>query len=316
MQIIDATGIRGLRDRRLNDSNDNRKDKTMFVIIGIAVVVVSIGGGYLLEHGNIHVLIQPAELLIIGGAALGSFLISAPPKVVKLVIKQFPGILKPSILNKEISIELLMLLNRLFRKARQEGMLALEADVNDPASSTCFNEFHSIMGMHELVEFICDNFKVAISAGTDPHELDNMMELDIEARHSEEAIPSAMIKMVGDALPGLGIVAAVLGVVITMGKINEPPEVLGHSIGAALVGTFLGVLACYGFVGPMGTNLELRAKDGAALFSIIRTAIAATVSGAAPLAALEYGRRAIPGDARPSIQELDEALKQWGSKDQ
>ncbi len=288
----------------------------MFVIIGIGVVIGAVIGGYLLEHGNLSVLFQPAEVVIIGGAALGSFLISAPAKVVKLVMKQVPTLLKPSVLEKDICIELLMVLNRLFRKARQEGMLALEQDVNDPAASNCFNEFQRIMAMHEVVEFICDNFKVAISAGADPHELDNMMELDMEARHSEEVVPSAMVKMVGDALPGLGIVAAVLGVVLTMGKINEPPEVLGHSIGAALVGTFLGVLACYGFVGPMGTNLELRAKDTAALLAISRTAIAATVKGAAPLAALEYGRRAIPGEARPSIQELDEALKQWATKDQ
>lgn len=293
-----------------------KKGKTMFVIIGIGVVIGAVIGGYLLEHGNLSVLFQPAEVVIIGGAALGSFLISAPAKVVKLVMKQVPTLLKPSVLEKDICIELLMVLNRLFRKARQEGMLALEQDVNDPAASNCFNEFQRIMAMHEVVEFICDNFKVAISAGADPHELDNMMELDMEARHSEEVVPSAMVKMVGDALPGLGIVAAVLGVVLTMGKINEPPEVLGHSIGAALVGTFLGVLACYGFVGPMGTNLELRAKDTAALLAISRTAIAATVKGAAPLAALEYGRRAIPGEARPSIQELDEALKQWATKDQ
>jgi chemotaxis protein MotA len=288
----------------------------MFVIVGIVVVFVAVIGGYLMGHGNLHVLFQPAELIIIGGAAVGSFLIASPPKVVKLVVKQFPTMLKPSVLEKDICIELLMLLNRLFRKARQEGMLSLEQDVNDPHTSTCFNEFHRIMGMHEVVEFVCDNFKVAISAGADPNELDNMMELDMEARHSEEAIPSAMVKMLGDGLPGLGIVAAVLGVVLTMGKITEPPEVLGHHIGAALVGTFLGVLACYGFVGPMGTNLELRAKDSAALLSICRTAIAATIKGAAPLAALEYGRRAIPGEARPSIQELDEALKKWGTKDQ
>jgi chemotaxis protein MotA len=288
----------------------------MFVFVGAGIVLCCVIGGFLLSHGNLHVLFQPNEFIIIGGAALGSFFISSPPKVVKLVIKHFPQILKPSPINKEICIELLMTLNKLFRKARQEGMLALEQDINEPHSSPCFTEFKSIISNHELVEFICDNFKVAISAGSAPHELENMMDVDIEARHSEEAIPSAMVKMVGDALPGLGIVAAVLGVVITMGKINEPPDVLGHHIGAALVGTFLGVLACYGFVGPMGTNMELRVKESAALFNVIKTAISATVNGSAPMAALEYGRRAIPGGARPSIQELDEAIKKWGTKDQ
>ncbi|MDA8141784.1 MAG: flagellar motor stator protein MotA [Desulfobacteraceae bacterium] len=288
----------------------------MFVIIGAGAVIFGVIGGYLMEHGNLSVLFQPAEVVIIGGAAFGSFLIMSPPKAVKLVMKHLPEVIKPSPVTKELCIELLMTLNKLFRKARQEGMLALEQDINEPHSSPCFTEFKQVISKHELVEFICDNFKVAISAGSAPHELENMMDVDIEARHMDEAIPSAMIKTVGDALPGLGIVAAVLGVVITMGKISEPPEVLGHSIGAALVGTFLGVLACYGFVGPLGTNLEMRAKEGAALFNVIKTAIAATVSGSAPMAALEYGRRAIPGSSRPSIQELDEAIKKWGTKEQ
>jgi chemotaxis protein MotA len=208
-----------------------------------------------------------------------------------------------------------LLLNLLFRKARQEGMLALEQDVNDPANSSCFAGFAKVMTRHELVEFICDNLKAAISSGSKPHELEEMMDMDIEARHSEALLPSAMVKNIGDGLPGLGIVAAVLGVVITVGKISEPPEVLGHSIGAALVGTFLGVLACYGFVGPFGTHLELRAKEEETLLTIIKTAILSTASGASPLSALEVGRRAIPGDARPSMQELDEAIKKWGSKE-
>jgi chemotaxis protein MotA len=288
----------------------------MFAILGIGIVIVGIIGGYLMEHGNLSVLWQPAEVVIIGGAGLGSFLISAPAKVVKLVAGNFSAVFKASPVDKEICLELLLLLNKLFRKARQEGMLALEQDVNDPANSDCFNEFHRVMHHEEILEFICDNFKVAISSGMDPHELENMMELDMEARHSEANLAGATVKSTADSLPGLGIVAAVLGVVITMGKISEPPEVLGHSIGAALVGTFLGVLACYGFVGPMGANLEQRAKDEEALFMVIKTAIAASVGGAAPVAALEYGRRAIPGKARPSIQELDEAIKSWGSQKQ
>jgi chemotaxis protein MotA len=286
----------------------------MFAIIGIVVVIGSIISGYMVEHGNLSVLFQPAEVVIIGGAALGSFFISSPAKVIKLVASNFGSIFKASTVDKETCIELLLLLNKLFRKARQEGMLALEQDVNDPANSDCFNEFHRVTANEALVEFICDNFKVAISSGMDPHELEDMMDLDIEARHSEAGLAGTTVKTMADSLPGLGIVAAVLGVVITMGKINEPPEVLGHSIGAALVGTFLGVLACYGFVGPMGSNLEQRAKDEEALFIVIKTAIAASVGGAAPVAALEYGRRAIPGKARPTIQELDEAIKTWGNQ--
>lgn len=298
----------------LIESNRFGATFSMFAIIGIIVVLVSIIGGYLLEHGNLHVLFQPAELVIIGGAAVGAFFISSPVRVIKLVAKEFPSIFKPAVVTKEICLELLLLLNGLFRKIRQEGLLSLEQDVNDPYNSGCFSGFNKVLARKDLVEFICDNLKAVVSSGSKPHELEEMMDLDIEARHSEALLSGSMVKNVGDGLPGLGIVAAVLGVVITMGKISEPPEVLGHSIGAALVGTFLGVLACYGFVGPMGNHLELRAKEDEALYALIKTAVLATVSGSPPLPALEVGRRAIPGEARPSMQELDEAIKEWGNK--
>lgn len=285
----------------------------MIAISGIVVVIVAILGGYLMEHGNVSVLFQPSELVIIGGAAIGSFLISAPAKVVRLVIKNFGSVFKSTAVDKATSLELLMLLDQLFRKVRREGMLSVEQDVNDPENSPCFNVFNRVMAREELIEFICDNFKVALS-GMDPHDLENIMELDIEARHSESDLPGTMLTKVADSLPGLGIVAAVLGVVLTMGKIDGPPAELGQSIGAALVGTFTGILMCYGFIGPMATNLELKARENESLLVVIKTAIVATVNGSAPQVALEYGRRAISGDGRPSIQELDEANKEWENK--
>jgi chemotaxis protein MotA len=286
----------------------------MTAILGILVVVVAILGGYLMEHGNVSVLFQPAEVIIIGGAAVGSFFISAPARVVKLVIKNFGVVFKSSAVDKPIVLELLMLLDRLFRKARREGMLSIEQDVNDPLSSPCFTDFKRVLDRKELIEFICDNFKVALS-GMEPHDLENIMELDIEARHAESGLPGTMITKLADSLPGLGIVAAVLGVVLTMGKIDGPAAELGHSIGAALVGTFTGILLCYGFIGPMATNLELKARENESLLVAIKTAIVATVVGAAPQIALEYGRRAISGDGRPSIKELDEANKTWQTKE-
>jgi chemotaxis protein MotA len=286
----------------------------MYVIIGIVTLLVGIIGGYLLEHGNLSVLWQPAELVIIGGAGLGAFFIMTPPKVVKAVFTGVMGVLKPSSVNKETCIELLVLLNVLFRKIRKEGLLALEADVNDPQASESFRDFKRVLANHHLMHFICDNFKVIISTNMSHHELDSLMDLDIEATHAEEALPASIVTKVADSLPALGIVAAVLGVVITMGKISEPPEVLGHSIGAALVGTFLGVLASYGFVGPIGTNMELKVQEEAALFTLVKTAIVSSVSGAAPQTAVEFGRRAIPGSARPSIGELEEAIKKWNPK--
>jgi len=286
----------------------------MFVIIGVVTLLVGIVGGYLMEHGNLSVLWQPAEVVIIGGAALGAFFIMAPIKMVKAVFKSVAGVLKPSSLNKETCIELLVLLNGLFRKIRKEGLLALEADVNDPQAIESFREFKRVLANHHLMNFICDNFKVIISTNMSHYELDSLMDLDIEATHAEEALPASLVTKVADSLPALGIVAAVLGVVLTMGKISEPPEVLGHHIGAALVGTFLGILASYGFVGPIATNIELKVQEEGALFTLVKTAIVSSVSGAAPQTAVEFGRRAIPGSVRPSIAELEDAIKQWNPK--
>jgi chemotaxis protein MotA len=286
----------------------------MLVAIGIAVVLVGVFGGYMMEHGNLSVLIQPAEIVIIFGAAIGSLLIASPPKVVKLIVKDIGKIFGSSAIGRETYIELLMLLNQLFWKIRREGLLAIEGDVENPNTSEIFNRFKSVISNHHTLNFICDNFRVIITTNMLPHELDSLLEIDIEANHYETLIPANSITKVSDALPGLGIVAAVLGVVITMGKISEPPEVLGHSIGAALVGTFLGVLACYGFVGPMATNLEHKAKDHETYFNVVRTAMVAFVGGAAPQIAVESGRRAIAGEERPSFTELEEEIKKWKDK--
>jgi chemotaxis protein MotA len=286
----------------------------MFVIIGIVVVLGGVFGGYLMEHGNFSVLIQPAELVIIGGAALGSLIISSPPRVLKLIVKDIGKIFGGGGVGRAGYIELLLLLNQLFWKIRREGLLAIEGDVENPAQSEIFKKFNTIISNHHALNFICDNFRVIITTNMPPHELDALLEIDMEASHNDAITPATSINKVGDALPGLGIVAAVLGVVITMGKISEPPEVLGHSIGAALVGTFLGVLACYGFVGPMATNLEHKAQEHEIYFSVIRTALVSFVGGAAPQIAVESGRRAIPGSDRPSFLELEEEIKKWKDK--
>jgi chemotaxis protein MotA len=268
----------------------------------------------MMEHGNFSVLVQPAELVIIGGAALGSLVISSPPRVLKLIIKDIGKIFGGGGAGRAAYIELLMLLNQLFWKIRREGLLAIEGDIEDPTQSEVFKRFGTIISNHHALDFICDNFRVIISTNMAPHELDTLLEIDMEANHHDAMIPATSINKVGDALPGLGIVAAVLGVVITMGKISEPPEVLGHSIGAALVGTFLGVLACYGFVGPMATNLEHKAADHEIYYNVIKTSLVSFVGGAAPQIAVESGRRAIPGTERPSFQELEQEIKKWKDK--
>ncbi len=281
----------------------------MFTIIGIVVVLVGIIGGYLMEHGNLHVLWQPAELVIIGGAAIGSFLISSPPKAIGLVLKSIGPIFGGGGPGKAEYLELLSLLNMIFSKIRKEGLISIESDIEDPKKSPMFSKYKSVIANHHALDFICDNLKVMITTNMPPYELDNLMEIDIEANHQEEMATPAIINKVSDSLPGLGIVAAVLGVVITMGKIDSPPAVLGHSIGAALVGTFIGILLCYGFVGPMATKIEALVQESGIYPKVIKTALVAFVGGAAPQIAVESGRRAIPGSVRPTFSELEAALR-------
>ncbi len=280
----------------------------MFAIIGSIIVLLSVIGGFLLEKGNLHVLFQPAEFVIIGGAALGSFIIASPPRVLSMVIKDIFKIFSAKNLSKTFYLELLCLLYQLFSKARKEGLVAIEADVENPQRSPLFQKYRNVMAHTELVTFIADNFKVIVSSNVPSHELDSLMELEIDTGHKEANIPSASIGRVADGLPGLGIVAAVLGVVLTMQKIDQPPAVLGHSIGAALVGTFLGVLMCYGFVGPVSVNLEHLAREKAIPFHVIRIAMVSFVGGSAPQIAVEFGRRAIPEKEKPTFKELETAI--------
>lgn len=281
----------------------------MFAIIGIVVVLGSVIGGFLMEKGNLHVLFQPAEVVIIFGAAIGSFFIASPPKVVSLVAKNLPSVISGGGQSKGRYLELLSLLYQLFSKIRKEGLISIESDIENPEKSPIFKKYGGILSNHHAINFICDNLKVIITTNVPPHELDSLMELEIETHHHESMTPSHSISKVADALPGLGIVAAVLGVVLTMQYVDSPPAVLGHKIGAALVGTFMGVLMCYGFVGPMATNLEHKAKEESVYYQVIKVALVAFVGGAAPQMAVEFGRRAIPSKEKPTFDELEKELR-------
>ena len=281
----------------------------MFAIIGVFVVLGGVIGGYIMEHGNLSVLFQPAELVIIGGAAFGAFLIASPKAVLSATLRGLIHVFTGKEASRDTYMELLMLMYELLVLARKEGVRAIEVQVNDPKASSIFGRYPQIQGNHEISEFICDNFKVFMAGGLEPLYLDSLMELDMDTQHAGELVPAGAVSKIADSLPGLGIVAAVLGVVLTMGKIKEPPEVLGHSIGAALVGTFLGVLMCYGFVGPMGHNLENRARDHAAMLSVVKATILAYAQGIAPVLALEAGRRAVPTAQRPSYADLEGAMR-------
>jgi len=281
----------------------------MFVIIGIVTVLGAIALGYMMEHGNFAVLWQPAELVIIFGAALGSLVVASSKEVLGAVFKGALGVFGSGKASKAFYMDMLIMLSMLFMKIRREGLVAIEKDIEAPESSQIFTGFLKDKSNAFIVEFVCDTMRVFSTVNIEQHEFDNIMEADIEAFAHEGSVVPASINRVGDALPGLGIVAAVLGVVLTMGKISEPPEVIGQHIGAALVGTFLGVLMCYGIVGPIAANIEHRIQENESCLIVVKSALSAFVGGNPPPVALEAGRRAIPNHHRPSFAELEEAVK-------
>lgn len=280
----------------------------MIVLVGIIVVVGSVCLGYLLEGGVFGVLMQPAEWLIIGGAAVGAMLIASTRNSLRLVLAGLPRALFPAHTGAEDYLEVLAALSRLLGKARREGLMSIESDIERPESSPVFTQATRLSRDKTALAFICDTMRVYLVTG-DAQEIEQLMDLDMQAIHQQAAGPGHNLGKVAESLPGLGIVAAVLGVVLTMGKITQPPEVLGHSIGAALVGTFLGVLLCYGFVGPLATNLENQAMERQTFFAVIRAVIAGAARGATPLIAVEYGRRAVPETLRPSFADLESLLR-------
>ncbi len=282
----------------------------MIVVIGFIVVTGAIAGGYLMEHGNLYVLLQPAEVLIIFGAAFGAFLIASPMRVIKSTAGSVLTIFNNKPYLKADYLEILMLLSEIFYKIRKQGLVSIEGDVDAPDESSIFKNYPKILKNHHAITFITDTLRMVITTTIEPHELESLMETELEEHHEDALIPSKSMATTADALPGLGIVAAVLGVVLTMGKIGEPPEVLGHSIGAALVGTFLGVLMCYGFVGPVAKNLEFIAQEELQYLNVLKIALKSFVSNnAAPMVAIEFGRRVIPAKQRPSFIEVEEAVR-------
>jgi chemotaxis protein MotA len=285
----------------------------MFVIIGIVVVLGAVVGGYLMEHGHLAVLVQPAELVIIAGAGIGTVLIANPLHVLKKIVGGVLGALKSSPYGKEKYLQSLKLYYEVLNKARREGLMALEADIEEPDKSALFKNYAWFLKDHHTRDFLCDTLRMAITGGVDPFDLDQMMEADIEVSHQEATQPIIALSTMADSLPGLGIVAAVLGVVITMGALGGPPEEIGHKVAAALVGTFLGILLCYGFVGPLSANMAKTAEEENQYHQVLRVLLLSFIKGNAPIQALEFGRRAIPGRVRPSFNEMEKSCKGGGA---
>src|SRR5712671_5405947 len=280
----------------------------MFAIIGIIVVFGCVVAGYLMEHGNLKVLIQPAELIIIGGAAVGTVLISNPLHIIKKIIGGIGGLFGGSKFGKQAYIDTLKMMYELLNKARKDGLMALETDVEEPSKSAVFAKNPAFVKNHHICDFVCDSLRMAVT-GVDAFDLDQLLDLDMEVHHHDASQPTAALSTMADSLPGLGIVAAVLGVVITMGALGGPPEEIGHKVAAALVGTFLGILLCYGLVGPMAASMTKIAEDEHAFLYVLRVLMVSFLKGTAPIMAVEVARRAVPGHVRPSFKELEQACR-------
>ena len=287
----------------------------MFAIIGIVVVFGCIVAGYLMEHGNLRVLIQPAELIIIGGAAAGTVLIANPLHILKQIGAGVGGVFGSSKFHKRRYIESLKMMYELLQKARKEGLVALENDIEDPVKSPLFSKYKDFNANHHLRDFVCDTMRMAVSGGVEVFDIDQMLDSDMEVHHHGAGQPVAALSTMADSLPGLGIVAAVLGVVITMGALGGPPEEIGHKVAAALVGTFLGILLCYGLVGPLAASMGKRAEEEHAFLLVMRIVMVAFLKGVAPIMAVEMGRRVVPGHVRPSFKEVEDACRNKGGGD-
>jgi chemotaxis protein MotA len=281
----------------------------MFSIIGIVVVFGCIVAGYLMEHGNIKVLMQPAELIIIGGAALGTVLISNPVHTLKQMISGVVGVFGSSKYSTQRYVDSLKMMYELLQKARKEGSVALETDIEEPDKSALLSKYKDFVANHHAVAFVCDTMRMAVSGGVEVFDLDQMLEADMEVHHHEASEPVSGLTTMADSLPGLGIVAAVLGVVITMGALGGPPEEIGKKVAAALVGTFLGILLCYGLVGPLASRMGKIADEDQAFLMVLRVTMIAFLKGIAPIMAVEIGRRTVPGHMRPTFAAVEEACR-------
>jgi len=281
----------------------------MKFILGIVLVFAAVVGGYLLSHGDLWLLYQPFELLIILGGAFGSFVIANTKQVIIGSIKGILSLLKGSLYGKQHYMDVLGLMFDLFSKSRKEGLMALEGDIEEPEQSPIFQKYPKIQSNHHLVDFICDYLRLMVGGNMNAFELENLMDIELQTHHHEAEKPSSAITLMSDGLPAFGIVAAVMGVVITMGFISEPPEVLGAHVGAALVGTFLGILLAYGFVGPMGNAMAAQVEEEAKLYESIKICILATLNGYTPQIAVEFGRKVLFSHVRPGFIELEDYIK-------
>jgi len=281
----------------------------MFSIIGIVVVFGAVLCGFMMEKGPVFVLLQPSEILIIGGAGLGTLLAGNPLHVLKRTATSLVRVLKGSRYSKQRYLESLKMMLLLFNRGRKGGLIELESDIEEPEKSPVLSKFPEFLNDHHARDFVCDTMRMAITGGATPFDLDQMMELDMEVHHESASQPAQALATMADALPGMGIVAAVLGVVITMSALGGPPEEIGRKVAAALVGTFLGILLCYGVVGPLASVLSKLIDEENAYYHVLRVVMLSYLKGMPPTLAVEVARRAVPEHVRPSFHELETACR-------
>ncbi len=280
----------------------------MFLIIGYVIILAASVGTYSV-HGSLAALWVPLEYLAIVGLMIGGFVAGNNIKVIKAVVGSLPSVFKGSKYTKAYYMDVLALLFELLSKVRKEGLMSIENDVENPEASPIFSKYPEVLHDHHVTEFITDYLRMMVGGNLNTLEIEALMDQELESHHHEVEVPGHVVAKVGDALPAFGIVVAVMGVVNVMGSVGEPPAVLGKMIGGALVGTFLGILLSYGFVQPIASLLEQKAHEGAAVYNVIKAVLLASMSGYAPQVAVEFGRKNLPSDARPTFLELEEDLK-------
>lgn len=282
----------------------------MIAMIGSIIVLASVAIGFLMAGGNLLLLWHPSEIVVIIGAALGAFITSHPLKVVKASFNNAIGLFKPPAYTRDAYVDLLKLVFDLLVKARKEGLLAIESDIENPAKSELFSRYPSIVADHHMLEFITDCLRLMVGGNLDPNELESLLDYELETHHKETLEPAHAVQKVSDALPGFGIVAAVLGIINTMSAIEGSSNAeIGMKVGAALTGTFLGILVAYGFVGPIAAAMEGRAHEEGKAFEVVKMALVASVRGYPPQVAVEFARKLLFADVRPTFGDLEAHLK-------
>ncbi len=282
----------------------------MIAIIGLLVVLGAVAGGFTMAGGHLGALFHISEIVVIAGVAFGTVLISTPSPVLKSMGAKLGAVFKGNRFTKDLYLDALKMLYELFQVARKDGLVAIETHIEDPEKSAIFKKYPKILHEHHAMEFLCDSLRLVLVGSVPPHDLDALMDGEMDVHHEEAGKPAAALQKVGDALPGIGIVAAVLGIVITMGAISGPVEQIGEHVGAALTGTFLGVLMAYGFLGPLSSAIEHANSEEARFFAFLKGSVVAFAKGFAPIVAVEFARRTIFSTGRPTFQEMETACKQ------